>query len=76
MHITSKPREIVRCLLLYTNRKSTVTLHFTLSDIERSKSGLFRFRRVVVCKRAELGGFLYSTKCQNDETKQRKEITK
>ncbi len=77
VHITCKPWEIGRYLLLDSNRKSTVTLHFTLSDIESSKSGLiFRFRRVVVCKGVKLGDFLYSTKWQNHETKWRNERTK
>ncbi len=46
--------------MLDTNRKSTATLHFTMSDIERSKSGLFRFRRIIIFQGAELGGFLYT----------------
>ncbi len=55
MHITATAWGIDRRLLLGTNRKSTATLHFTLSNTERPKSGLFRFCRIVVCKGAELG---------------------
>ena len=32
--------------------------HMTLSDLERSKSMSLRFRRLISCKRAELGHML------------------
>ncbi len=47
-------RERDMCSLLDANKKSTAKLLFTFSDLERSKSGSFRFRWLAVCKGTEL----------------------